>query len=183
MSLEPALPVDVPPFLPAVEGPYRVRGLDDEGRELFGFRFRPDDVEDGPEPGNMEFAWVVPLAEEVRGRLVRLELEGPEGAGSQATRVSGGSGPAQVAGASGAGAPGAVVPPGTVQVRSSTSLEWDPEIFPVAWVRNPSSGQVVGMVESGRLDLSHWRHDVEILLSDGIRGWVPGPDGVRPGSW
>ena len=183
MILEPALPVEVPPFLPAVEGPYRVRGLDAEGRELFGFPFRPDEVEDGPEPGAMEFAWVVPLAKEVRDRLVRLELEGPGEVGSQVSRVSGGAETPPGTGAPDAGAPDAAIPPGTVQVRSGVELEWDPRVFPVAWVRNPLSGQVVGMVESGRLDLSLWSHDVEILLSDGIRGWVPDADGVRPGSW
>jgi hypothetical protein len=171
MTLEPALPVDVPPFLPAVEGPYRVRGLDAEGRELFGFRFQPDEVEDGPEPGEMDFAWVVPMREDLRDRLVRLELHGPGGGPGGHVSPEGppSSDPSQDS---------------AVRLEQGVALEWDPAVFPMAWVRNPASGQVVGMVESGRVDLSLWSHEVEVLLTDGIRGWIPGPDGrVRPGSW
>jgi hypothetical protein len=171
MSLEPALPVEVPPFMPAVEGPYRVRGLDAEGRELFGFRFQPDEVEDGPEPGEMDFAWVVPMGEELRDRLVRLELHGPGGGpgGHVSPEGSPSSDPSQDS---------------AVRLEPGVALEWDPAVFPMAWVRNPASGQVVGMVESGRVDLSLWSHDVEVLFTDGIRGWIPGSDGrVRPGSW
>ncbi len=173
MFLEPALPVNVAPFLPAVEGPYRIRGLDEEGRELFSFRFQPDEVADGPEPGEMGFAWVLPLDEEVRDRLVRLELEGPEGVQSQLSRGSVGPDVA----------PGMGLAPGTVQVHRGEAVEWDTRVFSSAWVRNPASGQVVGMVETGSLDLSLWPHDVEVILTDGIRGWVPEGDGVRPGSW
>jgi hypothetical protein len=178
MALEPAVPVEVPPFLPAVEGPYRIRGLDEEGRELFSFRFQPDEVSHGDGGVEMEFAWVVPLGEELRDRVARLELHGPGGPGSQVSRER--AGPE-------VGPYGASPDPSqawTVRLERGVALEWDPSVFPVAWVRNPTSGQVVGMVESGRVDLSLWSHDVEILLTDGIRGWVPEPDGrVRAGSW
>jgi hypothetical protein len=209
MALEPAVPVEVPPFLPAVEGPYRIRGLDEEGRELFSFRFQPDEVSHGEGGMEMEFAWVVPLGEEVRARVARLELEGPGGPESQVSRVSrvragpgmgpggtlpgepgaDGASPAVSGGASGNQDPEASPSPHlsqawTVRLERGVALEWDPAVFPMAWVRNPASGQVVGMVESGRVDLSLWSHDVEVLLTDGIRGWIPGPDGrVRPGTW
>jgi hypothetical protein len=196
MALEPAVPVEVPPFLPAVEGPYRIRGLDAEGRELFSFRFQPDEVSHDEGGVEMEFAWVVPLGEELRDRVARLELHGPGGPGSQVSRERAGPGvvpdgtlPGEPGGPSGNQDPEASPSPHssqawTVRLERGVALEWDPSVFPMAWVRNPASGQVVGMLESGRVDLSLWSHDVEVLLTDGIRGWVPEPDGrVRAGSW
>jgi hypothetical protein len=170
--LEPALPVTARPFMPAREGSYRIRGLDADGRELFSFRFEADEVAHAPDPTERHFGWVMPLPEEVRRDLDRLELDAPEGQAAQWSRAA----PVDLPRMGPAAAAVRPEPAGDM-------LEWDTDLFPTAWVRSIRSGRIVGMVRNGRLDLTRWDGEVELLLSDGVRGWVPGASGVTPGAW
>ncbi len=75
LRLEPAFAHDAWLKLPEVPGPYRLEGLDAEGRRLFSFSFTPDALDHGA--GSFLFA--IPFEPEWSEALDRITLTGPEG--------------------------------------------------------------------------------------------------------
>jgi hypothetical protein len=76
LLLEPSFVLDAPPQLPTEDGPYRLEGLDPEGRVLFSLSFSPTEVE----WGGAHFAFAVPLGTEGIEALDAISLTGPNGA-------------------------------------------------------------------------------------------------------
>ena len=76
LVLEPAFAVEGGTTLSSEPGPYRVTGLDAEGRVLFSEDFSMDVMEDS---NVRAFAFVVPMQSTWEDRLSRIELSGPEG--------------------------------------------------------------------------------------------------------
>ena len=74
--LEPAFDVTAPATVPTEDGPFRVRGLDSDGRTLFSVSFQGDEL---PEEvgGGAQFAFVVPTSSFDRASLASMVLDGP----------------------------------------------------------------------------------------------------------
>ena len=77
LVLEPAFEVDALPSLPQTDGPYHIRGTDEDGNELFSLRFDIAGIADVDDGG--AFAFAIPLRPDWSSRLYSLELTGPEG--------------------------------------------------------------------------------------------------------
>ena len=75
LRLEPAFAHDARLKLPEAPGPYRLEGLDAEGRRLFSFSFTPDALEHG----SGSFLFAVPFQPEWTEDLDRITLTGPQG--------------------------------------------------------------------------------------------------------
>jgi len=75
LLLEPAFVLDAPVVLPEADGPYRVEGLDADGRTRLSLSFLPTPLADG----GSSFVFFVPYEPEWAGDLERLVLTGPEG--------------------------------------------------------------------------------------------------------
>ena len=75
LRLEPAFAHDARLKLPEASGPYRLEGLNAEGRRLFSFSFTPDAVAHG----GGKFLFAIPFEPEWAEGLDRITLTGPEG--------------------------------------------------------------------------------------------------------
>ncbi len=75
LRLEPAFAHDARLKLPEASGPYRLEGLDAEGRRLFSFSFTPDAVAHG----GGSFLFAIPFEPAWTEDLDRITLTGPEG--------------------------------------------------------------------------------------------------------
>ena len=76
LRLEPAFAHDARSKLPEAPGPYRLEGLDAEGRRLFAFSFTPEGLSHG---GGGSFLFAIPFEPEWSEDLDRILLTGPEG--------------------------------------------------------------------------------------------------------
>ena len=77
LVLEPAYVVDATPSLPQSNGPYRITGVDQDGRIQFSLSFDMPEVADAEEVKT--FAFILPVQRDWRGNLERVTLSGPEG--------------------------------------------------------------------------------------------------------
>lgn len=75
LALEPAFALDAVPTPPVGPGPYRIAGLDGNGRELFSRWLSMNALD----TGGAAFAVMVPVQPEWVAALERIELTGPEG--------------------------------------------------------------------------------------------------------
>ena len=75
LRLEPAFAHDARLKLPEVPGPYRLEGLDAEGRRLFSLSFTPDALDHG----GGSFLFAIPFEPAWTEDLDRITLTGPEG--------------------------------------------------------------------------------------------------------
>src|SRR5690606_2572460 len=76
LVLEPAFRLDMIPREPSGNGPYRLRGLDASGAEIFSYRF---DTEDVDHIGVESFAFAIPERVAQADRLAEIVLNGPQG--------------------------------------------------------------------------------------------------------
>ena len=76
LVLEPAFAVEGGASISSEHGPYRITGLDNEGRVLFSVGFAMDELEDSDVRA---FAFALPMKPSWEDRLSRIELSGPEG--------------------------------------------------------------------------------------------------------
>ena len=159
--LEPSFQIVTRPSLPRATGPYRVEGTAADGSRIFGLSFTPVAVADDPR-GDAHFAFAVPLQPDRAARLDRVRLSMP---GRPAVTLRGRSAsPAEVRSTR--------VRPGVV------ALEWDAAAQPVAMVRDPVTGHVLGFARGGHAEIATGRDDIEVQLSSGVGG-VPTRVGVR----
>ena len=77
LFFEPAFVVNAPPSLPSMDGPYRLRGEDDEGGTVFDLNFGMAEIACGGE--GRSFALILPVQPDWAGRLARVSFSGPEG--------------------------------------------------------------------------------------------------------
>ena len=77
LRLDPAFPVEAPPFLPHAPGPYTMTGKRADGSELFSLSFEMMEIADGH--GGEGFTFALPVQEEWESELVSLALSGPGG--------------------------------------------------------------------------------------------------------
>ncbi len=179
VTLEPAVPVVAMPRMPDREGPYRVRATDEDGAEIFSFGFAPEAI-GGPDASDGEaFAWMVPVSSADQERIRTIEVEAPGSLAVQSARTSPQGAPV----ANALDTNGIAEAAFTVHEAASgvtTRVEWDPGVFPTAWILDEDSGAVRGILRSGTVDLTRFEGRVEVVLSDGVRGWLPTPEGLEP---
>jgi hypothetical protein len=162
VTLNPAFQLEAPPSLPGEGGPHELRGMAEDGRELFRFSFQGTHPAHSPDPEERHFSFFVPLSDADSEALERIELRTPRG---NALRTS-------------APMPPEPGPPlGDPDVRMDregdrTRLRWEQDRFPMAMLRDPETGRVVGFARGGELvapDPERRMDRLEVLLSDGVR--------------
>jgi hypothetical protein len=157
LVLEPAFPVTTRPVLPAEPGPYRLDGLDAGGGTLFSLSFSGEEVADLP--NQRSFAFAIPAATARMDRLAALRLS--DGARSVEVR------PTALAAAG-------VTPPEPTTLRAEAGgrarLRWSAAAYPMALVRDPGTGAVLSFARGGDAVVTARAGDVEVILSDGVRG-------------
>lgn len=153
--LEPAFEIDAPPALPERAGRYSVQAVDGAGQEVFNLSF--DGAEVDHAPGERNFAWAVPLPS--TGQVSELRLRDGQTVMTRRSRTTLTNAPATGALAS-------------VRLRSLSTarsrLEWDASTYPVAMVRDPASGEVLGFLRGGSGDLGSRHASVDVLFSNGV---------------
>ncbi|MXX71652.1 MAG: hypothetical protein F4Y73_07300, partial [Gemmatimonadetes bacterium] len=75
LRIEPVLSMFTTAKLPEQPGPYRLKGITDEGRTEFSLSFTPGE----DKYGNKYFFFTIPVEEDWEGSLERIVLTGPEG--------------------------------------------------------------------------------------------------------
>ena len=153
--LEPAFEVTTYPVLPTEIGDYVLQGADRNGASLFSFSFRPILVPD-VEEAEGHFAFAIPLRTFDPRALSELRVTGGGRAPAAMERRVG---PQTVAGPE---------PEFTPLGGSTVEMTWDAGAFPMALVRDPSTGEVLSFARNGRIDLTVTPAELEILFSDGL---------------
>jgi hypothetical protein len=140
-------------------GRFVVEGFGADGKVLFTHRFSPFPVSDS-RPDDQAFVVGVPVSERVTSEVVRVAVREVNGARSfsrsksvnAAMRADVGVA-LETAGASG-----------------SKRLQWSTAAAPMVLVRDPRTGDVLGIARNGTLDLAQFQStgDVELLVTDGV---------------
>jgi hypothetical protein len=163
VTLNPAFQLEAPPALPQGGGPHELRGVADDGRELFRFSFQGSHPAHSPDPEERHFSFFVPLSRAEMEAVERIELRSPRG---NALRTSG---------LTSRDAQPPLRDPEVVMDRvdgDRMRLRWEENRFPMAMLRDPETGRVVGFARGGELvalDVERRMDRMEVLLSDGVR--------------
>lgn len=164
--LAPAFALEARRSLPTEDGPHRVRGLAEDGRELFRLAFEGAHPAHAPDPAERHFSFFVPLSAADLRALDRIELDSPLG---RAVRRTSREAPLQLPGTPGADARTVMVDRTEL---GEVRLRWEADRFPLAMLRDPDTGRVLGFARGGEwlaLDREGRLERAEILLSDGVR--------------
>lgn len=157
LRLQPALELDVMlPRQSPTGGTHVVEGLDAAGDRLFS-------VPVTPWPLGRENSAVILAAIDVEvaqpDRLVTLRLRGPEGVVERTRGAGTEEASVRVERLAAGGAGGGAV----------AEARWNPDVFPLAVVRNRSSGRIIAISRVGVVRLPNVDPaQVEVLLSDGV---------------
>ncbi len=157
--LEPAFDVDAPPALPTRSGPYTLTGIGPAGQRLFSLSFSGSAVGDGP-TGSRWFAFAVPRSW-AAGELTTLRLTRAGGGAATLSARSVGiaaAGPSVTASAS--------LRPGG---RHRRHFRWDATVYPMALLRDPVTGAVLGFARGGAATVAGDGGEVDVTFSDGVR--------------
>jgi hypothetical protein len=161
--LNPAFRLEAPPSLSAETGPHTLRGVAADGRELFRLSFEGARADHDPDPQARHFGFFVPLSPADADALERIELDSPLGRAVHVTAPVRLPHPPE----------GVHRDPEVFVDRMEGArmrLRWDGERFPMAMLRDPQSGQIVGFARDGRMVLPERTGEaLEVILSDGVR--------------
>ncbi|MEO7997327.1 MAG: Ig-like domain-containing protein [Gemmatimonadaceae bacterium] len=136
-------------------GRFMVEGFSANGKILFSHRFSPFAVSDG-RPDDEAFVVGVPVSASVRDQVMRVAVREVSGvrADARVKNVSFATGNQNIR-----------------AVRSTNGamrLQWSTTSAPMVLIRNPVTGEVLGISRTGDLDLSQFSAtNVELLFSDG----------------
>lgn len=160
IHLEPAFQVNGHANLPEENGPYRLRGFDDSGSQLFSLSFAGTKV--APLTDTRTFAFALPAARVHLDRLARLTFSGPAGSTTRRSSIGpslynqGRTAP-QVSMSKSKGGPGAV------------ALRWQSKRTTAVLVRDARTGQTLAVSRNGRTIVSSDANSVNVIFSDGVR--------------
>jgi hypothetical protein len=154
LVLNPAFQVNTRPSLSQQPGPYSIQGQAEDGSSLFALSFTPNEVADAPQR-RQNFAFAIPLSAARAARLSSIRLTG------QGRTVAQLQSPVQ---------------PDSVQLKpvagGRLSLRWNANAHPMVMVRDPRSGEVVSFARGGSIELPPSRHQIDVLLSNGVKSRV-----------
>ncbi len=154
--LEPAFEVITTPLLPSGPGDFLLEGANGEGRSLFAISFQPVLVADA-EDGSGHFAFAIPLRSFDIAGLERLRVSG---GGHSPAVLEPRVGPQMVSTPEPEFRPGA---------GSSVEVTWNGTAFPMALIRDSTTGDILSFARNGRISLSVPSGEVEVVFSDGLR--------------
>ncbi|HET6681589.1 MAG TPA: hypothetical protein VFG84_10350 [Gemmatimonadaceae bacterium] len=157
LVLEPAFAAVTAPSLPSEAGPFRIEGLDANGRVLFTHSFAGEHPAHAEDPDARQFAFAVPLSPSEQASLASLRLS--DGARTVVRRA------ATAASIAGASVDLREVTRGGVRAR----LRWTAPA-PLAVVRDAATGQIVALARDGDATLTAPAgRELIVELSDGVR--------------
>ena len=154
--LEPAFEVTTAPKLPSGRGAFRVEGVDRTGRPLFSEAF---DLLEVPDAEGVEghFAFAIPMDMLDRTELSRLTVSG---GGMTRGSMESRTGPQMAT---------APEPEFTSVGGSAVEITWDANSFPMALVRNPTTGEILSFARGGHVALPNTSAEIELVFTDGLR--------------
>lgn len=148
--LAPAFRLEGPAVRPDSSGPYVLKGRDERGRALFSVSFAGREVDHID--GKRHFLVRLPLDQRTYRQLHSIELRAPGGIAVRHRR------PEPPGGAIAARAPA-----------TGDSVRWSTERYEAALLRDPQTGDLVGMDRDGSFAFE--RGPVEVILSDGVHSY------------
>ena len=165
MVLEPSFLVNTRPSQPRRPGPYRLEARAGDGSSLFTFSFAPSEIADAP--GNQQsFVFAVPISEAAAARLTTLRLSG----GGREVLRTGHQAPAPNA------QPRGGVTPLPVEARrvagGRVGVRWDARTHPMVMIRDAETGEVLSFARGGSVQVSSFKREVDLVLSDGVKSRV-----------
>jgi hypothetical protein len=115
-------------------------------------------------PGNQQsFVFVVPISDAAAARLTTLRLSG---GGREAVRTA-------------LRSPNAQLPHGiklATEARrvagGGIGIRWDPRTHPMVMIRDTETGEVLSLARGGTVQLSSFKREVDLVLSDGVKSRV-----------
>jgi hypothetical protein len=163
-TLQPAFQIPGATTADPAPGPYSLDLLDAAGGVLGTVAF--DAQSSDRSVGTRSFHLLIPMTAALQGGLASLRVStagrplGTARSSALRTLVQG-----QVTEAAALGRNPVAVPwgPGTVH------LGWDAGSHPMVMVKDPMTGEVIGMGEGGSLDLLTGARELDLILSDGVR--------------
>jgi hypothetical protein len=153
VTLEPSFTVTAPVRLPARPGRHRIEGFTSAGRRVFSLSFDAESVADLPRGGEQHFAFVLPLDDNERASLSRVQLTAR---GLTALRSS----PTAIR------AP-AMAPSSRRLASGALELRWD-AAYPMALVRDAATGEILSFARGGVAQVTAPRGVVRLDLSSGV---------------
>jgi hypothetical protein len=166
VRLQPAMELSAPARLPSRSGPYVVEGLDARGTILFRYSFDGERVAD-QDNDMRQFAFVIPFQGQRAEQLARLRVRG-------GSNVAEWTSPSAVAAqGSGAAAMRGFMPitgrAAHILGGSQARLEWNAASYPMAMVRDASSGAILAFARGGAMNLAVTGRQLDVTFSDGVR--------------
>jgi predicted small lipoprotein YifL len=157
--LEPAFRLPGRILEPEGAGPHRLSLLDEEGRVLYRRSFPGTPVEHARDPEERHFAFLLPLDDTALSRGTVLRLETPFGTVERRMPPAGAPGVEETA-------------PSLVAGADRAELTWDSARFPMALVRDRTTGTILALGRTGRIGVplpaGGDPRDLRILLSHGV---------------
>lgn len=162
-DLEPVVDTAAPPTVfDRADGPYRLRGIDDDGTVRFDVRFDEASLASVPDRAGHHFMLVLPVGAGGSLELARVELFADDGrevtrdaslyAGELVAALAGGDDLRVV-----------------VLESGGMRLEWDAEKFPLLQARDAETGAIVALARHGAITVPVGPAGLEISLSEGVR--------------
>lgn len=160
--LEPAFRVEAPITPAAAAGAHRIEGRAAGGTLLFSRPIQVVSATDDRTGPESHFAAVLPLSAAIETSLAELRFVGPEGTASRGSAQAFGPG----------GPPPLPRDPGPALARPNADqaeLRWDAATYPMALVRDPTTGQVLSFARGGRALIWTRAAALDLTFSDGVR--------------
>jgi hypothetical protein len=162
LNLEPAFRISTRPSVPE-PGPYRVEGLDADGRLLWSQDFDLMATTHPTDPTSAGFCFAIPMADELLDRTSTMRvMEYGSEAARRTSPSPGGNGAIRTA----------PLIETLTPIGGDLELVWDASRAPVVMVRDLDRDECVGFARGGRARISTSTHRLEFLMSDGVHTTV-----------
>ena len=163
VGLEPVMVTEAAPHSAELrDGPYRLRGFDEQGEVVFDFRFGDEALSRVAHRPGREFMLVAPLGARGSAGLASILLEA--GRGLELERR---------AKISSAELHEALASPSALRLEAledgQLRVRWDAGRFELLQVRNPASGEILALARHGDVVITSAAAELELALSEGVR--------------
>lgn len=159
LVLEPAFSLVTRPSVPREAGPYRIEGVDRNGRTVFSYSFAGEHPADAPDPTARHFAFAIPMDDAAQSELVSIRLSG-SGAAPATMQAS-----IAPSGVSASVNTVEAMPEASGRV----SVRWAGQSARMALIRDRRTGEVLSFARGGSAHVRTRAVDLEVILSDGVR--------------
>ena len=144
------------------DGPYRLRGFDDEGAVLFDVSFGDEALSQVANRPERQFVFVAPVGASGSAALAAVLLEAGRGHEFERhARISSGE------------LRDALEDPATLRLEAveggGLRVRWDAGRFELLQVRDPASGEILALARDGEIVITSAATELELALSEGVR--------------